>query len=192
MSHMLNAGIEISPDNGSTWYKLTDDNRQPINIQYEVIEKTNRMADGQLRRYVVARKHKISTSWQNIPSASSHLVNKGFDGQGAPITQKVYNVSDASATDIKIGKAGAWMKSFYEANVFLPIKVRLTMASETTQNIQTNIGFVPDENTYVSSLNAESTGNNTYDVFITGFTYEVVKRNRFFDLVNINMDFTEV
>ena len=65
MSYSINAGIEVSvghdiSDNPTTdpaqmiWYNLTDDNRQPVKLGYEVIEKTNRMADGTLRRYVVA------------------------------------------------------------------------------------------------------------------------------------------
>jgi len=172
MSHILNAGVDVQGADGN-WYSLTDDNRQPIKIAYEVIEKTSRMADGTLRRYVIARKHKITASWQNVWSKSSMS-------------------SDA-------GKAGAWIKSFYEANVFIPINVRLTVASMNTQNISTTSGFVPGgvggyetSDTYIPSLTANSSGNMVYNVFITSFDYEVVKRNKDFDLVNINIEFTEI
>jgi len=188
MSYMLNAGVEVSIglNSGGTatsdpaqmvWYKLTDDNRQPIKIAYEVIEKTNRMADGTLRRYVIARKHKITASWQNVWSKSSLSTDANY--------------------------AGAWMKSFYEANVFIPIYVRLTIASANTQNISTTSGFIPTEtiatkdvytntDTYVPSYVANSSGNMVYNVFITSFDYEVQKRNKDFDLVNINIEFTEI
>jgi len=176
MSYSINSGIEVSIDN-STWYKLTDDNRRPIKVAYEVIEKTNRMADGTLRRYVIARKHKITSSWQNVWS-------------------KTANSSDGNY-------AGAWMKSFYEANVFIPIYVRLTIASTNTQNINTTDGFIPTEtvatnyvytngDTYVPSYVANNSNNMTYNVFMTAFDYEVVKRNKDFDLVNINIEFTEI
>lgn len=171
MAHILNAGIEIQGFDG-TWYQLTDDNRQPIKIGYEVIEKTNRMADGTLRRYVIARKHKITASWQNVWSLSSMT----SDGK----------------------KAGAWIKSFYEANVFIPINVRLTVSSMNTQNISTTSGFIPGTagvettDTYIPSLTANNSGNMVYNVFITSFDYEVVKRNQNFDMVNINIEFTEI
>ena len=171
MSHALNAGIEIQGADG-TWYSLTDDNRQPIKIAYEVIEKTSRMADGTLRRYVIARKHKISASWQNVWSKSLMSSDQG--------------------------KAGAWIKSFYEANVFIPVNIRLTVASMNTQNISTTSGFVPGVNgyetpdTYIPSLTANTSGNMVYNVFMTSFDYEVVKRNKDFDSVNINIEFTEI
>jgi hypothetical protein len=176
MSHTLNAGIQVQGSDG-VWYSLTDDNRQPIKIAYEVIEKTSRMADGTLRRYVIARKHKITASWQNVWSHSTMSSDNG--------------------------KAGAWMKSFYEANVFIPINVRLTVASVNTQNISTTSGFVPTEtvavknvyssgDTYIPSFVANQSGNMVYNVFITQFDYEVVKRNKDFDLVNISIEFTEI
>ena len=144
------------------------------------------MADGTLRRYVVARKHKITASWQSTWSKSSLSSDYGTSPNG-----------------VVSGKAGAWIKSFYEANVFIPVNVRLTIASANTQNISTTSGLTPTEtvattdvytntDTYIPSYVANSSGNMTYNVFITSFDYEVVKRNKDFDLVNINIEFTEI
>jgi hypothetical protein len=177
MSYSLNAGIEVQGPLDNIWYSITDDNRQPIKIVYEVIEKTNRMADGTLRRYVVARKHKISSSWQNTWSSTS-------------------NTSDGN-------KGMAWLKSYYEANIFIPINIRLTIASANTQNISTSPGFTPTEtitnsyqynsaDTYIPSIVANQSSNMTYNVFITSFDYEILKRNKNFDLVNVNIEFTEI
>jgi len=176
MSYAINAGFEISLDN-STWYYITDDNRQPIKISYEVIEKTSRMADGTLRRYVVARKHKITASWQNTWSSTS-------------------NTTDGN-------KGGAWLKSFYEANTFVPVYIRLSVASVNTQNISATTGFNPTEtsvaqtsynsaDTYVPSIFANKSSNMTYYGFVTSFDYEVTKRNYKYDFVNINIEFTEI
>lgn len=191
--HMINAGIQISAglksDGTSTtdpalmvWYHLTDDNRQPIKINYEVIEKTYRMADGTLRRYVIARKHKITSSWSSVWSKSS----KSTD----------YDLAN------KKGYAGAWMKSFYEANVFNPIYVRLTAASVNTATTIPNLtSFIPTEtstspynsaDTYVPSYNANSSENMVYNVFMTSFDYQITKRNIEFDLVDISIEFTEI
>ena len=60
-------GILISAD-GSTYYKLTDHNREPIDQSYDVIEKSDRMADGTMRKYVVAKKKVLHVSWKEIPS----------------------------------------------------------------------------------------------------------------------------
>jgi hypothetical protein len=197
MSYQLNAGVQLSVDYdpiGKTgnWYSITDDNRQPIKIGYEVIEKTNRMADGTLRRYVVARKHKITSSWQMTWSSS------------------------AMTSDNK--KGGAWLRSFYEANVFIPIYVRLTVASVGTQNINTTTGFIPgiqgvespsgyyhssnrdtyvpysysSSDTYVPSYVANQSTNMIYNVFITSFDYSVNKRNKSYDFVDISIEFTEI
>ena len=176
----LQTGIQVSLTGADgTWYKLTDHNRQPVHVTYDVVEKTNRMADGTLRRYVIARKHKFTTSWSLVPSLTEQAV-------------------DYKSTDSYSGKAGAWMKSFYEANVFVPIKVKIISAGLTTQNINSTDGFTPDESTYYSSFQAPTDADNTvYTAYITNFDYEVVKRNaggrgKGFDLVNITIEFTEV
>ena len=182
--HMLNAGLQVSAGlkaNGDAttdpalmvWYQLTDDNRQPIKLNYEVIEKTYRMADGTLRRYVIARKHKIASSWSSVWSKSSMSSD--------------YNLTD------KKGYAGAWMRSFYEANVFNPIYVRITAASVNTASTIPNLTpYLPTEDNYVTSYTANSSTNTTYNVFMTSFDYEVIKRNATFDLVNISIEFTEI
>lgn len=177
MSYSLNAGIELQDPVTGEWYQITDDNRQPIKITYEVIEKTNRMADGTLRRYVVARKHKVTASWQSTWSSTTQT----SDG----------------------GKGMAWLMSYYEGNVFAPVFLRLTAASVNTQDLSSRpFGPIPETittpynynpaDTYVPSIVANSSDNLTYHVFITNFDYEVVKRNKNFDLVNVNIEFTEI
>lgn len=172
MAHLLHAGIAVSTD-GTTWYRLTDDNRSPIKINFEVIEKTSRMADGTLRRYVVARKHKISMSWQAITSLS---------------TQTSDYVAGTS------GYAGAWLRSFYEANVFVPVKVKLIISKVTTSNDPTYGAFVVDDNTYKSAFYIDKTGGvpDQYDTYITNFDYEVLKRSSTHDIVNMTLEFTEI
>jgi hypothetical protein len=171
----IQSGIQVSLD-GVTWYKLTDHNRDPFKIAYEVIDKTSRMADGTMRRYVVARKHKITSSWKSTTSWTPDAV-------------------DYNAVDPTTAKAGAWIKAFYEANVFNPVYVKIINAGETIPSP----GSYPDETTYYSSQNAATdTDNKTYLTYITAFDYEVVKRSvgginaTGRDLVNITIEFTEV
>jgi hypothetical protein len=74
MPYAIAQGIQVSLD-GNTWYKLTDHNRQPIGITYNLIESTDRMANGTLRKFVVARKFVISADWKDLPTLDSNLVD---------------------------------------------------------------------------------------------------------------------
>ena len=55
MAYQIAQGVQVSID-GSNWYALTDHNRQPISITYNLVEQADRMADGTMRKYVIARK----------------------------------------------------------------------------------------------------------------------------------------
>ena len=72
MAYSINAGISISLD-GSTWYKLTDHNRDPIDVSPNIIEHANRMANGRMRKYVIATKKTIATSWTNLQIGRAHV-----------------------------------------------------------------------------------------------------------------------
>lgn len=57
---------------------LTEHNRSPLNVDFELIESSKRTVSGRLRSYVVAKKHNLSVSWENLPS----LTSKTVDGYG--------------------------------------------------------------------------------------------------------------
>jgi len=48
--------------------KVSDHNRAPLEVTYEEISKMDRMVDGTMRKYTVAKKAKFSTSWERLPS----------------------------------------------------------------------------------------------------------------------------
>jgi len=62
--------------------RLTDHNRQPLAITTERIEKSARMANGTLRKYVVSSKYSFATSWTELPNSSGSTVD-GFAGADA-------------------------------------------------------------------------------------------------------------
>jgi len=95
-----------APNELLTPFTLTDHNRDPLQISYEVVEDASRMADGTLRKYVTANKKNISVNWNMVPAAGGKLYT-----------------SD--------GNLGAgWLKSFYEQNFNKPIWIKLSYASE--------------------------------------------------------------
>lgn len=157
MAYAIDAGIQISLNN-STWYKLTDHNRSEIQISQQVIERSSRMANGTMRKYVVAKKNVIGVSWERVPSQTTYTV----DGN----------------------KSSEWLEAFYNANVGMPIYVKITRAKETTPST----GSAPNESTRVTS----STGTTTYQAFITNFSTSVTWRTADRDFVSMNIEFTEI
>lgn len=162
-------GVQLSLDN-STWYNLTDHNRDPIQINYELIESTARMANGTLRKYVVAKKFKITASWKSIPTVDSELVDSG-----------------------KSSKGPAWIKAFYEGNAFAPVYIRLIYAKEKNAVL----GSIPN-GTHTTSYNVGVSPTDTNNpahveqAFMTSFNYEIIKRMPRYDYVNMSIEFTEI
>jgi hypothetical protein len=98
MAYLLQSGIQISLDNVN-WQKLTDHNRDPISISPELIETQSRMANGKMRKYVVAQKNNISVSWSYVPSKTSETADLNY--------------------------GAAWLESFYKANAGIPIYLKI-------------------------------------------------------------------
>jgi ATP adenylyltransferase/5',5'''-P-1,P-4-tetraphosphate phosphorylase II len=67
---------------------VTDHNRQALSVDVERIEKKQRMANGTLRKYIVADKRTFGTSWTMLPKLSSQTVD-GF--WGADAIEQFYN-----------------------------------------------------------------------------------------------------
>lgn len=163
-----NAGIAIATQSApNTFYSLTDHNRQPISFDFDILEKANRMSDGTMRKFVVARKIKLGTSWQDLPS-----------GTFAPITGS----SQGYTMTVDGNKGGAWIKDFYETNMFKPVLVRITHSQDTASANSAN-AFYPSPS---------ASGNETITAFISNFSYEVTKRYEYTDLVNVKIEFTEI
>lgn len=168
MAYALQSGIHVSI-NGTTWYKLTDHNRREIEISPSLIEKESRMANGTLRKFVIAKKDVISVSWDFLPSKPASTGNA---------------TNDSKFTIVDANYAGSWMQSFYNANVGIPIYLKIVAAKHTDPST----GAVPADNTYVSA----ATGEKTYQVFMTGFSKTIRKRNPVTDFLDITLEFTEI
>lgn len=127
MAHSIASGIWVSADN-NTWYKLTDDNRQPIQSAPVRIEQVQRMANGTMRKFVIANKNVIDVSWTYAPSATNTVYTGGGSlGGFAPTTDGNYGA--------------AFMKAFYNKYVFQPIYVRMV---NSTDNF-TGTGFASSQ-----------------------------------------------
>ena len=168
MAYAIQAGIQVSL-NGTTWYKLTDHNREPIQTDIELIESQSRMANGSLRKYIVAKKHKVSTSWTFLPTKTAETADGNY--------------------------GAAWIESFYNANSGIPIYLKIV---ESVLEADPATGAVPDESgdkfktAATESSVTNATGSKTYSVFITNFSKTISKRSRIADYVDIDIEFTEI
>jgi hypothetical protein len=98
MAYLIQAGIQVSLDNVN-WQKLTDHNREPIDISTQIIETQARMANGRMKKYVVAQKNTITVSWTYVPSRTSETVDQNY--------------------------SAAWLESFYKSNAGIPIHLKI-------------------------------------------------------------------
>jgi len=171
-------GIQVSlTGQDGSWYKLTDHNRQPISITYTLVEQADRMANGTMRKYVIARKFTHKIQWKEVPTYDPFLVDYPANGP-------------------------AWIKAFYEGNYNNPIYVRFQFAQQ-----EPTVAGLPVSGTYTSSLQNPVGTNpstsmpwNEYQAFMTTFTYDITKRTVGsamtggvgYDLVDITIEFTEV
>jgi hypothetical protein len=139
---------------GTTWTKISDHGRSPLDIAIERIENKQRMADGRLRRYVVGKKRSFSCSWDNMPSkATSFLAN---------------------------GQAGDWLEDFHNT-VNGSFKMRLRAGSDVSASSITRNGTEND-------LDNE----RVFDVMISDFTKQIIKRGPAFDLWSLDITLEEV
>lgn len=58
------------------WNRLTEHNRAALSVDTERIEKSNRMANGTMRKWFIADKVTLTTSWDMVP----HDLNFTVDG----------------------------------------------------------------------------------------------------------------
>lgn len=65
-----------------TWNanKVSDHNRAPVSVSLNRIEEKTRMANGTMRKFVIADKRTFSTSWTDLPEVAAKTVD-GFWGK---------------------------------------------------------------------------------------------------------------
>ena len=63
-------------------FEFTEHNRSSLPIQYEQIETTQRMANGTMRKFVVAKKKTIQLAWSMLPSRTNLTVDGKYGAEG--------------------------------------------------------------------------------------------------------------
>lgn len=74
---------------------ITEHNRKALNIDPNRIERSTRMANGRMRKYVVADKQQFSVSWDMLPKGTAFTVDGKWGGDAIVA---FYNATKGSFT----------------------------------------------------------------------------------------------
>lgn len=74
---------------------LTEHNRSELSIDVNRIENSQRMANGTMRKYVIADKREFSVSWSMVPDATAGTVDGKWGGSAI---ENFYNTTPGSFT----------------------------------------------------------------------------------------------
>lgn len=89
--------------NTPTWTKLSEHNRSAVSIDINRIEKTQRMANGSLRKLWIADKSEISASWNTLPTNNTMTIDAGM---GAADIKEFYLNKGKGTFKVKISYNG--------------------------------------------------------------------------------------
>lgn len=183
-------GLEVGQDPGAETEEsvfdqfiiLSDDNRQPIEMKPQRIEKRERMINGRMRSHHIADKMTLSTSWEMLPSRS-HAFRPNFN----PTTGKSeYNGISGlpSGPDMQYttdgGAGGAEILRWYEEHKG-SFWVYLAYDKHTV--------FGDNDEAFAHLLQY----NQLIEMFISDFSYSIEKRGSMtHDFWNISVTLEEV
>jgi hypothetical protein len=85
------------------WTKLSEHNRQPVSLSTNRIERSERMANGTMRKIFIADKSAIQVSWNMLPSTDTMTVDGGY---GAEQIRTFYKGKGVGAFKLKISYNG--------------------------------------------------------------------------------------
>lgn len=155
---------------------LSDDNRSPIDIKINRIEKRERMINGRMRSYHTADKISVTVSWTMLPSrAFSSIAN--FDTTTGKSTMN--GQQDAQFTTDG-GAGGVDMLNWYE-NHSDPFWVYLAYDKHNVY------GNTPE------AFGQLARYNQVVEMYFADFSYSVVKRGASnYDFWNVSVTLEEV
>jgi hypothetical protein len=156
----------ISPD----FIILSDHGRQSINMKPNRIEQRQRMVNGRMRSYYTADKMTISTSWQMIPSRA-YSSKPNFD--------TTTGLSALTPNTVDGGAGGSEMLDWYNTHIG---SFWVYLAYDNHNN------FGSDSASYQHITQY----NEVMEMYISDFSYEVVKRGGSnFDMWNVSVTLEE-
>jgi hypothetical protein len=129
--------LDTSSTDTPTWVKLSEHNRSPVSLDTQRIERSQRMANGSLRKIFIADKKSISTSWSMLPSYSTMTVDSGY---GAVDLKSFYHGKGTGSFKVKISYNGVSGRDEIITAVFTSCSF-----SVVKRNVKSNMADVAQE-----------------------------------------------
>lgn len=87
---------------------ISEHSRAPLQVDFDQIEQATRTVKGNLRIYQIAKKYKLSTSWELLPSRAAYTVDGYMGGNelaalfmsSGEIQVEVWNDAKSARTEI--------------------------------------------------------------------------------------------
>lgn len=70
--------FDTSTTDTPTWAAVTEHNRQSLSVTQNRIQRVQRMSNGTLRKFFIADKKELSTSWTMLPSFANMTLDGGY------------------------------------------------------------------------------------------------------------------
>ena len=116
--------------------KLSDHNRSPLSLSFEKIENKERMANGTLRKFVVATKRTVKVSWDDLPRQDAYTAD-GF--WGANSIKDFYNTNSNVPFWVTINY-GDGTNEFFQV-MFTDFNIKLSKRSLVTDLYSVDFGL---------------------------------------------------
>ena len=167
---ILDGFPQISGTEGQDFIILSDHNRSDISISANRLENKKRMINGHMRSYHIADKMNVSFSYNLLPSRS-FSESQSFTASGQYVDDLVEYTADG-------GAGGAELLDWYSTN---PGSFYMFLSYDKPQSFD------------VGSYNSLDKYSDVMEVFISDFSYNVVKRGGTnHDLWDISISLEEV
>ena len=167
---ILDGFSQISGTEGQDFIILSDHNRSDISISANRLENKKRMINGHMRSYHIADKMNVSFSYNLLPSRS-FSESQSFTASGQYVDDLVEYTADG-------GAGGAELLDWYSTN---PGSFYMFLSYDKPQSFD------------VGSYNSLDKYSDVMEVFISDFSYNVVKRGGTnHDLWDISISLEEV
>ena len=182
-------GNEVGSDASSTdlnaFLILSDDNRSPIQVGTQRIEKRERMINGRMRSYHIADKMTITVSWEMLPSRA-YSSNPGFmtNPQNAYDIGKSSLYKTANEFTSDGGAGGVELLDWYEKH---PGPFYVFLSYDKYDEYKDTNGIAQD-----SAYGHLAQYSQVKEMYFASFDYSVEKRGGTHDLWNISVTLEEV
>jgi hypothetical protein len=147
----LVSALKVTHVNGvalTTAFEFTEHNRSSIPLSYEYIESAERMANGYMRKFVVAKKASFSVSWSELPSPTLQTVDGKPGAAGIKNFYDLYYGDKLTVvfthynTEVEGAITSTDTVDMYISSFSYEISKRLTTSAGGYDRVNVSIGFL--------------------------------------------------